>query len=29
MNLCETTHIAGRFLNLSQILIEPRFIPAP
>ncbi|MBZ0301568.1 MAG: HEAT repeat domain-containing protein [Anaerolineae bacterium] len=25
----ETTHLAGRFVNLSEIVIEPRFLPAP
>jgi HEAT repeat protein len=27
--LCETSHLAGRFVHLSEIVIEPRFIPAP
>lgn len=26
---CETSHLAGKFLKLSDIVIEPRFIPAP
>lgn len=26
---CETGHLAGRVLNLSDIAIEPRFIPTP
>lgn len=26
---CETTHSAGRFVKLSDILVEPRFLPAP
>lgn len=26
---CETTHIAGEFVKLSEILVEPRFLPAP
>ncbi len=26
---CETTHLAGKFVNLSQIIVEPRFLPAP
>lgn len=25
---CETTHVGGKFVNLSQIVVEPRFIPA-
>lgn len=29
VNLCDSTHVAARFVNLSDILIEPRFIPAP
>src|SRR5690606_1320130 len=27
LHLAETTHIAGRFVHLSDILVEPRFIP--
>jgi HEAT repeat protein len=27
--LCETRHQAGQFVKLSDILIEPRFLPAP
>jgi HEAT repeat protein len=26
---CETTHLAGKFVKLSDIIIEPRFLPAP
>ncbi|MEP7290149.1 MAG: HEAT repeat domain-containing protein [Chloroflexota bacterium] len=26
---CETSHIAGKFVRLSEIVVEPRFIPAP
>ncbi|MFN8451118.1 MAG: HEAT repeat domain-containing protein [Anaerolineae bacterium] len=26
---CETMHIAGRFANLTDIIIEPRFLPSP
>ena len=26
---CETTHLAGKFVKLSDIVIEPRFLPAP
>jgi len=26
---CETTHLAGKFVNLSDIVIEPHFIPTP
>src|SRR5262249_45555173 len=26
---CETTHLAGKFVKLSQIVVEPRFLPAP
>jgi HEAT repeat protein len=29
IDLCETSHLAGRFTKLSNILIEPRFLPAP
>jgi HEAT repeat protein len=28
-NLCENIHLGGRFTKLTDILIEPRFIPAP
>ncbi|MBZ0278507.1 MAG: hypothetical protein K8I60_20330, partial [Anaerolineae bacterium] len=28
-NLAETQHLAGRFVSLSEILVPPRFIPAP
>ncbi|MBE2271263.1 MAG: HEAT repeat domain-containing protein, partial [Anaerolinea sp.] len=26
---CETAHIAGEFVKLSDVLVEPRFLPAP
>ncbi len=26
---CETSHIAGQFVKLSSVLVEPRFLPAP
>ncbi len=26
---CETAHIAGEYVKLSEVLIEPRFLPAP
>ncbi len=26
---CETAHLAGKFVKLSEIAIEPRFIPTP
>lgn len=26
---CETSHLAGRRIQLSKIVVEPRFIPAP
>ncbi len=26
---CETTHLAGKFIKLSDIVVEPRFLPAP
>ncbi len=29
IELCETEHMAGQFTKLSNILIEPRFLPAP
>lgn len=29
VRLAESSHLAGRFINLSDILIEPRFLPAP
>lgn len=29
ITICETTHLAGRYVNLSQIVVEPRFIAAP
>lgn len=29
VHLAETSHLAGRFVSLSQIVVEPRFIPAP
>lgn len=29
ITLAETTHLAGRHINLSEILIEPRFLPLP
>lgn len=29
IDFCETTHLAGRFVKLSEIIIEPRFLPAP
>ena len=28
IEMCETTHLAGKFVNLSEIVVEPRFIPA-
>jgi hypothetical protein len=27
--LAEANHLAGRFVNLSKILVEPRFVPPP
>ncbi|MAS36151.1 MAG: hypothetical protein CL610_19250 [Anaerolineaceae bacterium] len=27
--LAQTTHLAGHFTNLSEVLVEPRFLPAP
>jgi HEAT repeat protein len=29
IELCETTHLAGRFAKLSEVVIEPRFLPSP
>jgi HEAT repeat protein len=29
VEFCERSHLAGRFVDLSDILVEPRFIPAP
>ena len=29
IELAETHHLAGRFARLSDLMIEPRFIPAP
>ena len=29
IDLCETSHLAGKFVRLSEIGIEPRFIPTP
>ncbi|MCB9451325.1 MAG: HEAT repeat domain-containing protein [Anaerolineaceae bacterium] len=29
VSFAETQHLAGRWVNLSRILVEPRFIPAP
>ncbi|MBI5669028.1 MAG: HEAT repeat domain-containing protein [Chloroflexi bacterium] len=29
VRLAESTHLAGRFANLSDILVEPRFLPPP
>jgi HEAT repeat protein len=29
IDLAETTHLAGKFVNLSEIMVEPRFLPAP
>ncbi|HLV34106.1 MAG TPA: HEAT repeat domain-containing protein [Spirillospora sp.] len=29
IELAETSHLAGRFVNLSEIVVEPRFLPAP
>lgn len=29
VRLIEVNHLAGRFLNLTDILVEPRFVPAP
>jgi HEAT repeat protein len=29
VQLVQTNHLAGRSLNLSDILVEPRFVPAP
>ena len=29
IELCETSHLAGKFVKLSDIAIEPRFIPTP
>lgn len=26
---CETSHLAGAFVKLSDVLVEPRFLPAP
>ena len=26
---CETTHLAGKYVKLSEIVIEPRFLPTP
>ncbi len=26
---CETSHIAGQFVKLSSVLVEPRFLPEP
>lgn len=28
IELCETTHLAGRFARLSEVVVEPRFLPA-
>ena len=29
INIAETSHLAGRFTKLTDILVEPRFVPAP
>ncbi|MBL8165827.1 MAG: HEAT repeat domain-containing protein [Anaerolineae bacterium] len=29
VQLAQTSHLAGRFVHLSQIIVEPRFLPAP
>lgn len=29
ITIAETTHLAGLYVDLSQILVEPRFLPAP
>ncbi|MBI1256285.1 MAG: hypothetical protein GC204_02330 [Chloroflexi bacterium] len=29
IELCETSHLAGRLVKLSEIAVEPRFIPTP
>lgn len=29
INRAETTHLAGQFIKLTEILVEPRFLPAP
>ncbi|MEO8397032.1 MAG: hypothetical protein ABI700_28815, partial [Chloroflexota bacterium] len=29
INQCETSHMAGKFAKLSEIAVEPRFIPTP
>lgn len=29
IELCERTHLAGRFARLTDVLVEPRFLPAP
>lgn len=29
IELAETSHLAGKFVNLSEIMVEPRFLPAP
>lgn len=29
VRLAQASHLAGRFINLTEILVEPRFIPAP
>ena len=26
---CETTHLAGKYVKLSEIVVEPRFLPTP
>ncbi len=26
---CETSHLAGKYIRLTEIIVEPRFIPAP
>ena len=29
IELAETSHLAGKFVHLSEIMVEPRFLPAP
>lgn len=29
INRCETTHLAGQFVRLTEVLVEPRFLRAP
>lgn len=29
IELAETAHLAGKFVHLSEIMVEPRFLPAP